>query len=232
MNKAIQQYFADIPGAYELINHLITFGLDSLWRRNVTAKAALCRQGNWLDICSGTGQLARSLSKLELDDTRIIACDFSYPMLNHAVRKAGAGFQSIEYVLGDALDLPFPDNSFELITIAFATRNLNAMKGHLHRAYSEFQRVLKSGGTFINVETSQPSNKLIKSIYHQYVKFSVLPVGRLFSGSSGSYRYLSHSIRHFHSSPELTEKLLEAGFSRVSADSKLFGVVAIHTAVK
>jgi demethylmenaquinone methyltransferase/2-methoxy-6-polyprenyl-1,4-benzoquinol methylase len=235
MNKAIQKFYSRIWGPYELINTILTWGLDACWRRKAV-KLAIERSDNperFLDICSGTGQTALNLAKHLPSTAQIFAADFSHQMLKTAAEKAGQkGLKNISFTLTDALDLPFENNFFDMITITFATRNLNAKPGHLLKAFREFHRVLKPGGSFLNLETSQPPIPMIRRLFHLYVKLTVKPLGRLISGSGPSYAYLSSSIRAFYPGRELEAILYKAGFETVEYKNLLFGAAALHRAYK
>lgn len=232
MNKGIQNFFTGLAPSYELINRIITLGLDSAWRKRAINSALDCPGDNraYLDICTGTGQMARLLAEKKGEDSLIAAADFSLPMLRHARENTPPG--TVAFNLGDALHLPYGDDTFDLVTIGFATRNLCALDHQLVPAFREFHRVLKPGGCFINLETSQPASPLLRGAFHLYVKLTVRPVGRLVSGTGGGYNYLSNSIRTFYNAAQLQEKILSAGFSRVEYRKLLFGVAAIHLAVK
>ena len=225
MNRGIRNFFKTLPATYELINTILTFGLDAIWRRRAVRWAAEGKNGRrvWLDICTGTGQMARLSRKMSSANTMIVGADFSHPMLVEAKRKSNGIL--ISFSGADALHLPFGDQSFDRVTIGFATRNLNSIDGQLPQAFREFYRVLKPGGCFVNVETSQPTSTLIRKMFHLYVGLTVKPVGKIISGSSSSYAYLANSIH-------LKEILLDAGFARVETKRLLFGAVAIHKAVK
>jgi demethylmenaquinone methyltransferase/2-methoxy-6-polyprenyl-1,4-benzoquinol methylase len=237
MIKGIQNFYSQISGSYDLTNSLLTLGLDAYWRKKAVKMAVKnsCQPGRILDMCSGTGQTAASL-RLSLpsnNNTQIIAADFSHHMLKIAMDRSNKkGLHHIYFTLSDAINLPFADNMFDIIIITFATRNLAAAPGHLLKSFREFYRVLKPGGWFLNLETSQPPLKFIKRLFHLYVKLTVAPVGRKISGSKGSYAYLSNSLRSFYSAKELTEILYEAGFETVTWKNLLFGVVALHQAKK
>ena len=237
MIKGIQKFYSQISGSYELMNSLLTFGLDAYWRKKAVKMAIKRspRAGRILDMCSGTGQTAAALrqSLPSTNNTQIIAADFSHHMLEIAMdRTDKKGLHHIYFTLTDAINLPFADNMFDLITVTFATRNLAAAPGHLFKSFREFYRVLKPGGWFLNLETSQPPVKFIKRLFHLYVKLTVAPVGRRISGSKASYVYLSNSIRSFYSAKELAEILYKAGFETVTWKNLLFGAVALHQARK
>lgn len=237
MIRGIQKFYSEISGSYELINSLLTLGLDSYWRKKLVKMAVESNPhpGCFLDICSGTGQTAAALSQHlpHYNKFQIISADFSHHMLKKSMDRAfEKSLKNICFTLTDAINLPFADNMLDIITITFATRNLAAAPGHLLKSLREFYRVLKPGGLFLNLETSQPPIKFIKRLFHLYVKLTVAPVGRKISGSKGSYAYLSNSIRSFYPAGELTELLYEAGFSTVEGENFLFGVVALHQARK
>jgi len=151
-------------------------------------------------------------------------------MLAQARQKPGA--QQTRFMISDVKALPFADQSLDLITLSFATRNINLSKGLLVRTFAEFRRVLRPGGRLVNVETSQPPCKIVRRGFHLHVKLLVKPVGSLVSGSRRGYAYLSHTIPRFYPAEELAEILSQAGFSEVSYQRLLFGVAAIHQAIR
>lgn len=230
MSRPIQKMFTDIPHTYKLLNHVLTLGQDTLWRTRA-ARAATTGGGMlWLDACGGTGDMAACLSRLAKDETSIIVADFSLPMMNKAMEKSKA--KRVAFTLADVRLLPFRDNSFDAVTISFATRNINVTRDNLLKCLREFYRVLKPGGQFVNLETSQPRFALIRWIFHLYVKLTVRPIGHLVSGSDAAYAYLSHSIRRFYGPEELSEIIQQAGFSRVGFNRMFFGAAAIHKGEK
>lgn len=230
MRIGLQKIYSEVTHRYELINHVLTFGLDILWRRKAAHEAAKADGSLWLDICTGTGEMAQSLSRLSKDGVRIIAADFCLPMLAEATKKPYG--QPVFSILTEASSLPFPDETFDLITISFATRNINPQREVLINHLREFWRVLKPEGRFVNVETSQPSIGIIRNLFHFYIKLAVKPVGFFLSGSKAGYAYLSSTITRFYSAKEFSYVLSRAGFSRVTFRHLLFGVSAIHTAIK
>lgn len=229
MNKGLQKIYSEISRRYELINRLITFGLD-IYCRNRAAKMAIADGGtNWLDICSGTGEMAANLRRLSSNGTSITAADFSLPMLSLARKKPGA--DKINFIVTDAGRLPFADKSFDLITISFATRNLNSSRDILIKTFAEFRRVLKPGGRFINLETSQPPNKIIRRLMHVYIGMTVKQIGTALTGSKAGYAYLASSIPRFYEAEELSSILKQAGFTDISFKRLLFGAMAVHKSI-
>jgi len=228
-SNPVQKIFSTVPATYELINHLLTFGLDILWRKRA-ARTALNFPGRiWADFCTGTGETAAYLARLAPAETRVFAVDFTLPML--AQGKAKPEAPRIAFIQSDIRSLPFPDNSLDLITMSFAARNINVNRELFVRSLVEYCRVLKPGGAFVNLETSQPV-WLIRKLRNLYVKLFVELVGAGVSGSKPAYAYLAHTIPRFYSSPELSGIFHEAGFKTVSAKRLLFGVAAIHMGKK
>lgn len=230
MKNPIQKIYTEVPRTYEILNHTLTIGQDILWRKRA-ANAVVTEGGTlWLDMCSGTGEIAASLSRKAKDGTTIVAADFSLPMMQKAMAKPES--MRVSFTLAEVTHLPFRDNSFDAIIISFATRNINTSKTNLTKAFQEFHRILRPGGIFVNLETSQPRSSLIRRLFHLYVKLTVRPIGRLVSGSDTAYAYLSHTMRRFYSADELADIILEAGFSEVSFKRMFLEVAAIHKARK
>jgi len=230
MKKGIEIIYSEVAPTYELINHVLTFGLDIYWRRK-TAKLAHKNGGEiWLDICSGTGELAKNLSKKSDNNRWILAVDGSLPMLSLAKKKEAG--KNILFSIADAGRLPFNDNTFDVITIGFAARNLNFNSAAFLSYLREFRRILKPRGLFLNLETSQPKKSWIKKFFHAYVRLVVKPVGYLISGSKAGYAYLSFTIPRFYSAVELTGLLHQAEFKNVDYIQLFLGTAAIHTAEK
>jgi demethylmenaquinone methyltransferase/2-methoxy-6-polyprenyl-1,4-benzoquinol methylase len=174
--------------------------------------------------------MALNLSRLSEKGIKIVTVDFCQPMLAKTSEKKEA--LNISSVLAEAKYLPFPDETLDLITISFATRNINPSRERLKTHLKEFYRVLKPGGRFVNLETSQPSSKIIRRLFHLYVKVAVKPIGFLLSGSKAGYSYLAFTIPRFLPPEEFSSVLYKAGFARVTHRSLFLGVSAIHTAVK
>lgn len=230
VRRPLQEIYGEIADAYEATNHVLTLGLDRGWRRRAARRAAEGGGTLWLDVCSGTGEMAQDLSRIAPAGTRLVALDFSRPMLSHARTKAMDAPTS--FSLGDVAHLPFPDGRFDLITISFATRNINLSPEILTATFREFLRVLKPGGRFMNLETSQPRNSLVRGLFHLYTDLVVRRVGRRLSGSRSGYAYLAATMRNFYGASELAAILRTAGFGTVSVKRLLFGAAAIHLALR
>lgn len=226
----IQNMFAEVPATYELVNHVLTLGLDVLWRRRMARIAAKGGGTRWVDMCTGTGETAVYLSRLATNGTKIYGVDFSDAMMEKARAKPQAA--GIEFVAADIKSLPFDDASFDLITMSFATRNINLSRDILVRSFAEYCRVLKPGGRFVNLETSRPPSALVRKWFHLYVKLFVERLGRRISGARTAYGYLAATIPRFYSAEELAAIMKEAGFGQVTFQSLMFGAAAIHQAKK
>jgi demethylmenaquinone methyltransferase/2-methoxy-6-polyprenyl-1,4-benzoquinol methylase len=230
LSKGVLRVFSEVAHLYELVNHVLTLGLDIPWRKRAAEMAASGGGTLWLDVCGGTGEMAADLMNLAANDTRIIVSDFSIPMISRAVKKGK--LSKATFSLADSQQLPFPDNTFDLIVISFATRNITPTCEKLTKFLREFHRILKPGGRFVNLETSQPSSMPIRIAFHLYTKQVVKLVGKMISGSKTGYAYLAHTISRFFNAEALSDMLYESGFSNVKYVEMTFGTVAIHRAVK
>ena len=230
MKKGVQRIYGEIAAKYDLVNHLMTFGLDVIWRRKAAEAAARRTPRRVLDVCCGTADLAREFSRRIPAPAHIIGAAFSLPMLQVASAKR---FEApTVFVLTDVSRLPFPDNSFDLLGISFATRNLNSGPDVLNRFFREFLRVLRPGGTLLHLETSQPRWRPFRAVFHGYVRHLVKRLGRHVSGSTSGYQYLAHTIPRFYPADVLTDLLSDAGFTEVECRPFLWRIAALHTAQK
>lgn len=228
-NCPLQKMFTSVPPTYDFLNRILTFGFDQRWRK----KAAIeCKRGNpsrILDLCCGTGDLTVKLKKKALPDTQIFALDFSQSMLEAAKKKFNNyNLKNIELFHADAAQMPFPDNYFDAIGIAFAFRNLTFHNPDTNKFLSEIYRILKPGGRFVIIETSQPSNRFFRSLFHWYLRNITANIGGLISGHYGAYKYLSHSAANYFFNEEVLELLSKAGFRKVMSKQLLAGISALN----
>ena len=226
--------FTAVPPRYDLINHVITLGLDNGWRKKAARTCLEAKPQRILDVGCGTGDLSITIAKLAPKETEIIGLDYSQPMLDIAKQKAEkSGLPGpISFISGDASHLPFPDNHFDCVGISFAFRNLtyNNRLCPLHLA--EVKRVLKPGGRYVIVESSQPQNRLIRELFHLYLRGYVGPVGMWLSGNKGAYNYLAESARRFYMPRQVKGLLLGAGFRNIRYRELFFGASGLHVAFK
>lgn len=228
--QAVLETFAPIPDTYEMVNHVLTFGLDRYWRRRAARRAVQPGVAVGLDVCTGTGEMAMALCRAGRGQVAITAVDFCEPMIRAAGRKYKA--HGIALQLANAANLPFPDKHFDLVTVSFALRNLNVTRDNLNACLAEFRRVLRDGGRLLTLETTQPPVPAIRRLLHGYARAVVPRVGAVLSGSRPAYAYLSGTIPRFYSAPELAGILRNAGFTQVQYTYLTFGLVAIHEAIK
>jgi demethylmenaquinone methyltransferase/2-methoxy-6-polyprenyl-1,4-benzoquinol methylase len=229
MKTSVQKIFDEVAPTYELVNRILTLGLDRRWRNQAALAAARGGGMLWLDVCSGTGEMAQNLARLAPPGAKVIALDFCRPMLQKASAKS---IPESALVMANVRSLPFGSDRFDLITISFATRNLNLSRDILRSTFQEFHRILKPGGRFINLETSQPKSPVVRRLLHLYVKTIVKPVGYRLSGSRAGYAYLAATIPRFYPAQELAVLLGQAGFRMVTFEHLFLGAAAIHTSIK
>ena len=222
-SRRVQQMFAGIAHRYDFLNHFLSASVDRRWRSIAAAKVrdltgpspALC-----LDACSGTGDLAIVLHRSL--NTRVIASDFCHPMLIRATAKfAGSNIRAIE---ADALQLPFPEASFDALTIAFGLRNLE----DLQRGLQEIRRVLKAGGAAVVLEFSKPVVPLFSHAFNFYFRHVLPLLGAVVSGHSNAYQYLPDSVRKFPDQKQLLGLMRDAGFSETGYRNLTGGIAALH----
>ncbi len=227
MSEGIKNLFSKIPDKYDLINTILTFGLDHFWRKNLAKNVKGLNKSLILDVCTGTGRQIGEIKKKLNKEKKLFALDFCFPMLFKA-----KSLERIKLLTSDAKKMPFKDETFDIITISFATRNLNTSKESLKKTFKEFYRVLKKDGYFLNLETTQPPFFLFKFFLKIYCKTAVKPLGGFISSSKEAYSYLSHTIPRFYSALELKEILKGVGFSEVNFKYLFFFFVAIHISKK
>jgi demethylmenaquinone methyltransferase/2-methoxy-6-polyprenyl-1,4-benzoquinol methylase len=232
--RPLYTIFTAVPPHYDLINRIFTFGLDESWRRQA---AQTCLNSNpklVLDLCCGTGDLALCLASLAQPGTEIIGIDYSQSMLSRAREKADGRLlnANLQFIHADVGDMPFPNGFFDSIGISFAFRNLTYKNPKTQNYLAEVVRVLKPGGEFVIVESSQPRNKLVRTIAHIYLRMFVYRLGSWISKNRPAYKYLTESARNFYTAEELSDLLVNAGFKSAEFKRLFFGAAALHRAVK
>jgi demethylmenaquinone methyltransferase / 2-methoxy-6-polyprenyl-1,4-benzoquinol methylase len=231
--RPLYKIFTAVPPSYDLINRIFTLRLDERWRK----KAALeCLAGNptrVMDLCTGTGDLAIRLAKMSDSRAEITGYDYSQPMLDLAQGKAAkSNSLQITFTQGDAAAMPYPDGHFDAIGIAFAFRNLTFKNYDTPKFLAEIFRVLKPGGKFVIIESSQPKWGWLRVLFRAWTKYFVYPVGSLVSGNRPAYKYLSYSVIHYYKPEEICDLLKGYGFSEVTFQRLTGGISALHVAVK
>jgi len=226
--EQVTKMFDTISGDYDGLNRVISFGIDVKWRKKVVKLVAQSTPKTILDIATGTGDLAINLAKTNAE--KIVGLDISSGMLEIGKEKVkNKGLESkIDMVLGDSENMPFPNNSFDAITVAFGVRNFETLEHGL----KEILRVLKPGGTFVILETSVPTKTPFKQGYNLYTK-NILPlIGKIFSKDRSAYKYLSESASVFPYGEALNNILRKIGFINVEDFPQTFGVATIYKSSK
>ncbi len=227
-SRPLQKMFLAVPPSYDRLNRLLTLRIDEYWRGKAARAILKENPEKVLDLCTGTGDLALRLRKHASQQTQISALDYSAPMLAVAGEKARIRkLQDIDFKQGDAAAMPFEDDSFDAVGIAFAFRNLTYKNPDRDVFLKEILRVIPPGGKFVAVETSQPGNKGLRKLFHLYMRWITRPIGGLLSGHQGAYRYLAHSAIDYYHPRELKQILLDAGFSSVNYTPLAGGMAAI-----
>jgi len=234
LSRPLHRIFTAIPDRYDLINHVITLGMDSGWRRKAALACLQSKPARVLDICCGTGDLSLTIAKVAGYSLEITGVDYSEPMLKEASTKAAklTNGKSIRFLHTDVSQLPFASDYFDCAGISFAFRNLTYKNPLTSQYMAEILRVLKPGGRFVIVESSQPKSAFIRFFFRLYLRCFVFPAGCLISGNRGAYRYLAQSAERFFSAEQAQDFLLKAGFQQVTARRLFFGAAAIYVAIK
>ncbi len=225
--------FTSVPPRYDLINHIITLGMDTRWRR-LAVKACLEENPKrFLDIGCGTGDLSLNIAAAN-ETIQVTGLDFSETMLEKAqIKAASRGLEKrVSFVHGEASNIPFTDETFDCVGISFAFRNLTYKNPVRDKHFFEVLRVLKPGGRYVIVESSQPGNNFIRFWHRLYLRFFVGPAGQLISGNKGAYRYLAKSAEDYYTPAEVREMMLKAGFREVRYRELFFGAAGIHVAFR
>jgi len=230
--KPLQKMFNQVPRDYDFLNRLLTLRLDEHWRNKAT-KAILSENPiSVMDLGTGTGDLAIKLAKSN-QNINVTGYDFSSSMLEVARKKANRyALHNISFIEGDAAEMPFENNKFDIVGISFAFRNITFKNPNTQAYLKEILRILKPGGKFIIVESSQPKNKIIRKLFHAYLHFLVSGLGGKISESKGAYHYLAYSAKNFYSPRELKELLLNHRFDKVEHKPMFLGAAALTIAQK
>jgi demethylmenaquinone methyltransferase/2-methoxy-6-polyprenyl-1,4-benzoquinol methylase len=214
----VREMFAGISQRYDLLNHVLSLGLDKYWRRFAVSKLP---QGFILDVCSGTGDVAIEVSK----NNSTIASDFCYEMLQLCMLKIkDKGHGNISCIQNDAENLSFKNGVFDGSIVAFGIRNV----ANISKALSEMSRVVRKGGRVVILEFSIPQNVVFKSIYYIYFKKILPAIGALVSRKKGPYSYLPSSVMAFPKRNEFIGFMKDAGISKVEYFDLTYGIVTVY----
>lgn len=218
----VRAMFDRIAPRYDLMNRLMSGGLDGRWRRLAAAAADISLGSRALDVCTGTGDLAFALADRVGPNGSVIGVDFSEQMLGRATAKAAANGAPATFQVADALELPFGDSEFDGATVAFGARNLS----DLDRGLAEMARVVRPGGRVVVLEITTPQR--LRALNGLWFDRVVPRLGGLIGGDRAAYRYLPASAKRFPPPPELATRMTEAGLTDVSWRGFMGGIVALH----
>ncbi len=229
---ALEKMFSNVVPNYDILNHIITFGLDDKWRRKASMHINPGKNIKVLDLGSGTGDLAFRIEDDTANGSQIIALDFSENMVKMASEKKRRRGSAVHLVIADVAALPMKSNSIDIITTSFSFRNLVYKNPNSKRFLTEIHRVLTPKGRFVILESSQPGSPVFRKLFQMYARRYVPFVGGLVSGDKGAYRYLGTSMANFYGSGEVKEILGNAGFKNIEYGPLSRGVAGIHVAEK
>jgi len=224
----VNDLFATIAHRYDLINDLQSFGLHRGWKRRVAKLANVKAGDHALDVCCGTGDLA---SALAAQGAKVVGLDFSEAMI--AVARSKAQRPDVrapvpQFLLADALRIPFPRASFDIITIGYGLRNLSSWETGLR----EMVRVARPGGRLLVLDFGKPENALWRYSYFCYLKLFVPLLGLVFCGNAGAYAYILESLRHYAAQRGVAAKMQELGLNNVRVENLIGGAMSINVGEK
>jgi demethylmenaquinone methyltransferase / 2-methoxy-6-polyprenyl-1,4-benzoquinol methylase len=224
----VQTVFEQIAPRYDLLNHLLSFNIDRMWRRRALRSLGWTSAptGRYLDLCAGTLDAGAQLSRERGFAGFIAAADFAVPMLTAGTGKAPRTV--VGPVAADAQTLPFASDSMDGAIVAFGIRNVASLDAGLREAW----RVLKPGARFVILEFTTPRSWIVRTGYQLYFHHVLPLIGGIISGHGTAYRYLPKSVAHFPDEATLAARMRDAGFAEVKWESLSFGIAAIHSGVK
>jgi demethylmenaquinone methyltransferase/2-methoxy-6-polyprenyl-1,4-benzoquinol methylase len=231
----VNTMFARIARRYDLMNRVMTGGQDGRWRKLMVQQAQLPSQGRFLDIATGTGDVAFESLRQHPDLAHVVGADFTLPMMHVGqerwARKTAANSHAIDQLSwsgADTLFLPFPDNAFDAVASGFLMRNVTSVS----QALAEQQRVCKSGGRVLVLDIPRPADTLFGRLFRLYFHRIVPVLGGIISGQRDAYSYLPQSADAFLRPDELKVEMENAGLHNVKYTMLMFNTVALHVGVK
>jgi demethylmenaquinone methyltransferase / 2-methoxy-6-polyprenyl-1,4-benzoquinol methylase len=226
--QQVARMFNSISGTYDFLNHFLSFGIDIIWRKKAINMLKSLQPKLILDVATGTGDFA--IEALKLNPDKVIGIDISDGMLDVGRKKMTArGFDKIITMqLADSENLPFADNNFDAIIVAFGVRNFENLK----RGLREMHRVLKPGGKVVILECSNPKSPWFRPLYLFYFKVITPFIGKIFSRDSSAYSYLPESVKAFPDGKNFTDILDTVGYKNTTCKPLTFGISSLYTGIK
>lgn len=223
--RYVQEMFTEIAPHYDLMNRLMTFGQDVIWRRQVIRRARLESGSRLLDLGSGTGDLAGEALR-QCPQAQVVAADFTLGMM--LTGKSRYASENLGWSAADARQLPFPDESFDAVVSGFLLRNVT----DLPQSLVEQRRVLKQGGRLVALDTTPPANNLLAPFIRIHLHTIIPTLGQMISGKTEAYKYLPDTTENFLEAERLAARFVAAGFRQVGFVRLMFGTIAIHWGIK
>ncbi|MCB2353602.1 bifunctional demethylmenaquinone methyltransferase/2-methoxy-6-polyprenyl-1,4-benzoquinol methylase UbiE [Clostridium estertheticum] len=226
----VQGIFSSIATKYDKLNAILTLNIDKLWRKKAVKLCNIKENDKVLDLCCGTGKMIELECRAVGESTMVVGLDFNKEMINVGYKKLNKSLRGYKFNLiqGDATELPFEDNSFHCITIAFGLRNVpNKIK-----AISEMYRVLKPGGKVVCLELSKPKMPVFRNVYNLYFNFVLPVIGYLGTQDKAAYNYLRDSVNDFMTKKQLRHEFENVGFENSGFKSLTCGIASIHYGIK
>jgi len=220
----VSDLFARIARRYDFLNDLQSFGLHRCWKRRVAELAQIKNGGRALDLCCGTGDIAFALARRGAETTGL---DFSAQMLQVAAarqRNLKSQIVNLKFMQGDAQQLPFPENFFDVVTVGYGLRNLTSWE----RGLDEMHRVARPGARLIVLDFGRPANALWRAVYFTHLKMSVPLIGLLFCGNASAYAYILESLKHYPAQLAVADKMRQLKLVNVRVINLLGGAMAIN----
>ncbi|MGB8369841.1 MAG: bifunctional demethylmenaquinone methyltransferase/2-methoxy-6-polyprenyl-1,4-benzoquinol methylase UbiE [Limisphaerales bacterium] len=222
----VNDLFAAIARRYDLLNDLQSFGLHRRWKRRVVELAAVQSGNRALDLCCGTGDLAFALAH---NGAEVTGLDFSTAMLEIAEtrrrkKNPQSAIRNPQFIQGDVQQIPFPDASFDIVTVGYGLRNLTSWE----KGLDEMHRVARPGARLVVLDFGKPANALWRAIYFGHLRCSVPLIGRLFCGNADAYAYILESLKHYPAQLAVAEKMRELKLVNVRVINFLGGAMAIN----
>lgn len=228
--RGVRQMFDDIAHRYDLLNRLLSFGIDRRWRRFAVSQLSIPANGRVLDIATGTCDVALEVAEQSDPSVIIVGEDFTQGMLAHGLTKLKDSPHGDRILLVNAPceEIPHPDETFDGITIAFGIRNVVDRETGLREMY----RVLKPGGRAVILEFSQPRSRLFRKIYYFYFQRILPAIGGLISKKRSAYQYLPDSVIEFPRQDKFKAMMADAGFQRLQSTDLTFGIATVYVGDK
>lgn len=226
----VQSIFSSIANKYDKLNTILTLNVDQIWRKKAVKLCNIKENDKVLDLCCGTGKMIELECRAVGENTTVIGLDFNSEMINVGHKKLNKSLNNYKYNLiqGDARSLPFLDDSFHCITIAFGLRNVPDKI----KAISEMYRVLKPGGKVVCLELSKPEMPIFRNIYNLYFNFALPVIGYLGTQDKAAYYYLRDSVNGFMTKNQLRSEFENVGFENSEFKSLTCGIASIHYGIK